>query len=222
MAIITDYTSLSQTIVDWAHRQDLQQGQYTDYFIQNAQLAIPKDIIRENYGNGIRAMEVAMPVATIDASLGTIPVPSDWYAPKDMQVVSSDGEFDLTFKAARWIYSNYPVRQAEGLPEYIARDKVVGSTDVFIFGPFPDSAYTVQGTYYSMGTALNDQNPTNWMVTTCPDLFHAACMIEAAKFLENAAMLQLWTPVYLDGIDKLINQDKGERFSGGTLAVELG
>ena len=166
-------------------------------------------------------MEVALTPTVIAA--GTIPVPIDWFTPKTFQILDGSGDvFTLIFKAAAWIYDEYPLRQPTGLPAYIARDTIPVSGQVFIFGPYPDSAYTVQGSYYSKGTPLSATNPTNWMVLQAPETLHACCMIEAAKFLKDATMVQTWAPIYQDFLDALINKDKGERFSASTMCIEPG
>lgn len=296
MAFIVDYQSLTQAIADFAHRADLADGLYTDYFIQTAQAKISNDIFENNFGNGIAAMEVAMQPQTING--GTLVVPTDWFAPKGFQV--SDGSsdrFPLIFKAASWLYNAYPSRQPAGLPAYIARDvmplatftgtllssvltvisgmelpPLVGTIqigaplddatgeivnpctvtgqlsgpaggvgtysvasgvaqgvgqepmtaggNVFVFGPYPDSAYVVQGVYYSKGTALSTANPTNWLVLQCPEVLHAYSMIEAGKFLKDSAMQQMWTGVAEDFLLSLIERDKAERWAASTMQVE--
>lgn len=289
MATIVDYASLTQAITDFAHRSDMAASLYTDYFIQKAQARICKDIITDNFGNGIEAMEEALIPTSIAG--GTVPVPIDWFSPKGLQIGDGSSDvFPLLFKAATWIYDQYPLRQAEGLPAYIARDvmaavafngqvagtiltvnsitsgiiqvglpitdalgnvpfgttvldnvpeggvgnytlnnflgvtaeAMTGGGNVFIFGPYPDSSYTVQGTYYSKGLPLSNSNTTNWQVLQCPEVLHACCMIEAGKFLKDTAMVQQWTPDYEDGIQSLINSDKGERWAASTMAIELG
>jgi hypothetical protein len=287
---IVDYESLTQSITDYTHRPDLVANLYADYFIQLAQTKLAKDIIRLNFGNGIQAMEVAMQPVQIQG--GTAPVPSDWFTPKTLQVQDGSGDvFTLIFKAAAWIYDEYPIRQPDGLPAYIARDVMpacvftgfisenqltvqsitsgalqvgmliddvtgfipnpcsiiafgtgtggigtytisqstlinvegmTGGGNVFIFGPYPDSSYTIQGTYYSKGTPLSSASPTNWMVLQTPEALHAGCMIEAGKFLKDATMVQTWTPIYEDFVESIVDQDKGERFASSTMQIETG
>ena len=300
MARIVDYSSLTQAISDFSHRADLADGLYTDYFIQTAQAKLANDIFENNAGNGIAPMEVAMVPQAIQG--GTLMVPADWFSPKSFQI--SDGSSDtwpLIFKAASWLYDEYPYRQPEGMPSYIARDvmaaasfigtisavsasqatltvlsspapagliqvgmlltdggnqivppctvtaqvsgtpggagvytlatqtltgfsgeRISGGGNVFIFGPYPDSAYVVSGTYYSKGTPLSTAAPTNWMVLQCPETLHAYCMIEAAKFLKDAAMQQQWAATAEDFLTSLITRDKGERFAASTMQIELG
>lgn len=290
MAQIIDYASLTQAISDWTHRADLASNGFTDYFIQTAQNKLANDIFTQNDGNGIAAMEEAMAPTAIAG--GTIQVPLDWYAPKALQVADGGGNvFTLIFKSIGWMYDNYPIRQASGLPAYISRDLMAGASftgsislttltitdpvgliqigmpiadgttqipfgtiiagfidgtsggagdysintslgigaetmtgggDVFIFGPYPDSSYTVQGSYYSKGLPLNSTNTTNWMVLQCPETLHACCMIEAAKFVKDMAMLQTWTASYQDFLEKLVVGDKSERWAATTMQIEVG
>jgi hypothetical protein len=292
MATIVDYASLTQAIADFSHRADLTAGgtPFSDYFIQRAQNELAADIMKENFGNGIRYMEVAMQPNSCEG--GTLPVPSDWYAPKSFQVADQGGNvFPLIFKAATWIYAEYPQRQAVGLPSYIARDvqasaaftasiapgaiavmtvsavasgtlvtgmivvgtgviygqtitgqltgttggvgtytvsdsqtvvseAMTGGGSVFIFGPYPDSAYTVTGVYYSKGTALSSSATTNWMVINCPDTLFSYCMIEAGKFLKDDTMMGNWQQIATDSVQSLVIQDKAERWASSTMQIE--
>lgn len=125
MATIVDYASLTQSIADFTHRADLTTGAnpLSDYFIQQAQEQFSKDVLDQNYGNGIKYQETAYAPSLIVG--GVIPYPSDFLSPKVF--VLSDGVTGtnpLIFKAAAWIYDNYPIRQATNPPSYIARDVV--------------------------------------------------------------------------------------------------
>lgn len=301
MPTITNYSTLVQAVTDFAHRADLATGNFVDYFIQDALEQIAVDIPDLNFGNYIKLMEAAYaPSNTIG---GVTPIPADWLGPKVFTVSDgSNDSFTLIFKAAAWIYDNYPVRQASGLPAYIARDLqpatsftatlntagvlaisavasgmptpgmiltdtvsglpattpgnaviisgqtsgVSGSTGnytaascnplaptytlsaetmtggggVFIFGPYPDSAYTIAGTYYQKIPALNSGSTTNWVVLNAPMMLHAACMAKAGMFLKDAAMAQLWQPIYEQKLKALVDQDKAERWAASTLQIE--
>lgn len=215
MALIVDYSSLGQAIQDFCHRSDV--ASYQDYFIQGAQEKINADVLAANFGNGIYPMEETFAPTAISSN-GTIAIPNDWMAPKDFQGQDAAGNiWTLSFKDTAWMYDNYPVRQPDALPAYIARD---GTN--FVFGPYPDQSYSVQGTYYGIAPLLSKSNTTNWIVDAAPMMFHAYCMVEAGKFLKDAQMAQSWQAVANDKLTALINQDKAERFSGATLAIELG
>lgn len=217
MPTIVDYPSLVQAVTDFTHRSDL--AAYVDYFIQGAQEKINKDIPDANDGNFIRPMEINFTPTGIGVT-GTIPVPSDWLGAKALQIQDgSSGIFTLIIKDPQWMYANYPVRMAGGLPAYIARDTSV-SGDVFIFGPYPDGAYTLQGTYYAQAPLLTSVAPTNWMVLKAPVLLHAACMIKAQPFIRDSEGLAMWTGIYQQELEGIVQKDKAERFGSATMQIE--
>jgi len=301
MPTIVDYASLTQAILDHTHRPTI--STFTDYFIQGAQEEINNDIFDRNFGQGIRLMENAYPATQISAN-GTAPVPADWLAPKLMTILGTDGaQHGMEFKDPEWIYNRYPMRQASGIPGYLARDVQTGgsfpstsaslsitttanqtafslaagpagaqvlfvaldgvllvpttdytisgttltttngtqagqdlfvqflaastalgasNTSVFIFGPFPDSQYTIQGTYYQQAPLLSVTQTTNWMVTSAPHVLLAACMKNAGKFLKDPAMVEGWNALYEDQLSKLIARDTSERYGSGPLVIDVG
>ena len=93
--------------------------------------------------------------------------------------------------------------------------------NVFI-GPYPDSAYTITGTYYAQPAVLSPANPTNWVISNYPIALHSACMLEAAKFLENDDMISRWGAFYLQKLKSIVDQDKAERFASSTVQIEVG
>lgn len=126
MPIVKDYSTLTQSILDFTHRATL--SPYTDYFIQQAQEEINDDIFAQNFGQGIRYMEAAYPVTPI--TNGTAPVPTDWLAPKAFTIFDGTGdEYGIEFKDASWIYNRYPTRTADGIPGYIGIDSGAGASD---------------------------------------------------------------------------------------------
>jgi len=218
MPLATDYASLSQKIADYAHRTDLFSPSagtsLTDYFLQDAQAKINKDIFDQNLGNGISLMEA--PYGPQVITNGVTPIPSGYLAPKFFTVTDNGGNlFTLILKDPEWLYSNYPLRQAQGLPAYIARDATG-----FVFGPYPDSAYSIGGTFYQAAPLLNQSQTTNWMVTSAPDTLFAAAMIQAMLFMRDSEGVSLWQGVYQDALQKLIDQDKAERWGSATMVVD--
>lgn len=126
MASISDYASLTAAIGSWTHRATLISGSppLSDYFIQMAQEQFDKDLFDMNFGNGIRYQEASYAPSLITG--GTLPLPTDWLAPKVFTLNDGLGYTGtLIFKAAAWIYDNYPARVASGPPAYIARDRIL-------------------------------------------------------------------------------------------------
>ena len=102
-----------------------------------------------------------------------------------------------------------------------AEDSTDSTSDVFIFGPYPDSSYSVQGAYYSQAPVLSASQPTNWIVTKAPSMLLACCMRQAGKFLKDVAMVEGWTSLYQDALEKLIQRDVASRFGEVPLTIRV-
>lgn len=106
-------------------------------------------------------------------------------------------------------------------PTYtIGSEAMTGGGNVFIFGPYPDGAYQVAGTYYQKIPGLNASNTTNWVVLNAPMMLLEACMVAAAKFLEDDQMQGRWNGLYTASLKALVDQDKAERWAATTMQVE--
>lgn len=211
---IFDYFTLAQALQDFSHRSDI--ANYQDYYIQQGETRIYRDIFTENIGNGVKWLERGFAGNTSQGT-GT-PLPLGYLALKTMQVVDGYGNITtLLYKDAQWVYTNYPLRQQQQMPAYVAREG-----QQFIFGPAPDTVYTLTGTYYAQSAALTALNPTTWMTTICPDLLLAACMIELQPFLKDSKALKTWQAIYATKLNALVNLDQSERVSAGTMSIETG
>lgn len=209
---VYDYFTLIQAVIDFSHRSDI--AGYMDYYVQQAETRIYRDMFAQNMGNGVKWLE--QPISATIAN-GVAPIPAGYFALKTMQITSGVGLLQtLLYKDPQWIYANYSVRQPSGVPAYVARD---GTN--FIFGPYPDSAYALSGTYYGQTTPISASNALTWMTTYCPDLLLASCMLELQPFLKDSAALQTWTDLYTEKMAALVNLDQSERFAPGVLAMEI-
>ena len=209
VAGIYDYNSLKQAIQDWFARSDL--GGWIDYFIQLAEADIYRDIFTINQGKGVQAIEAPLNTTTI--STGT-PLPTGYLGMKIMLVSSADQTYEVERKTSEFIYTQYPSQAPGGVPQYFAR---LGSN--FVFGPYPDSAYTLSGTYWMKSPQLTSVNSVNWMTNLIPTVLLAACLKYAARFNKDAEGLQMWDGIYQEGLTKFVLADKAEEVSGSSLAM---
>jgi hypothetical protein len=92
---------------------------------------------------------------------------------------------------------------------------------VFVFGPYPDSAYTMAGVYYQRATALSGSNTTTWMTSNIPEVFLAAVLAAAFAFAKDDAKSQLWDAFYDKALQSVLDYEKGEKLAGGTLVIDL-
>ena len=117
-------------------------------------------------------------------SSGTVSVPSDYIALKHARIDGSPSR-PLKMRPVKWIYEHYPLRSSDTKPSFIGRD---GSD--FVFGPYPDSGYTVLGTYYAQLTSI--QSAANALFVANPDLYLFAALAEAEAYIKNDKRVALW------------------------------
>lgn len=203
MAAITDFATLKTEVAAWLNRSDLTNE--VPGFVQLGEFRVYRDL-------RVRQMETALSAAI---SSGVLAVPSGYLEMKFAYVNGSPMR-KLERKDAEWIYLNYPTRSSDGTPKFFARE----ATN-FIFGPYPDSAYTVKGVYYKKLDALSGTNTTNWLITDAPDLILFASLCEAAPFLQDDTRVPLWEKKYAQIKDRFQRNDVEEEFSGSPLAVTV-
>lgn len=201
MAAITDYATLKTEVAAWLNRSDLTNE--IPGFIQFGENRIYRDM-------RVRQMETALSSAI---SSGVVAVPSGYLEMK-YAYVNGSPMVKLTRKDAEWIYWNYPTRSADGTPQFFARE-----AENLIFGPYPDSNYTIKGVYYKKLPALSGSNTTNWLTTDVPDLILFASLCEASPYLQDDPRVALWEKKYEEVRRRVQRQDDQEEFSGSPLQV---
>jgi hypothetical protein len=198
MAAITDLTTLKAEIAGTLHRADLTAE--IAGWITLAEHRIYREL-------RVRQMETALSTAI---SSGVIAVPSG-YVEMKYAYINGSPMVKLQRKDAEWIYATYPTRSADGTPRYFARE----ATN-FIFGPYPDSGYTVKGVYYKRLAALAT---TNWLTDDCPDLILFATLCEAAPWMGDDPRIPIWEQKYAQIKARVQKQDDDEEFSGSPLSM---
>jgi hypothetical protein len=199
MAVVTSYATLVTEVGNVLHRTDLSAD--IPYFLQLGEFRIYREL-------RVRQMETALSSAI---SSGVIAIPSGYLEMKFAYVNSSPTQ-KLQRKDAEWIYHNYPTRSSDGVPQFFARE--AGN---FIFGPHPDSTYTVKGVYFKQLTLLSASNTTNWLITDAPDLIYYAALCEAAPWLRDDSRIPIWEGRYNLAKTRVQKADEAEEFSGSPL-----
>lgn len=201
---ITSYSELKTAVANWLAADDL--TVYIPDFITLAEARIYREL-------KIRQMETALSAAIAS---GVIAVPSG-YTEMKFAYVNGSPIKPLTRTSLENLYNDYPTRSADGKPSVFARE---GTN--FIFGPYPDSAYTIKGVHYSKLAVLSDANTTNWLITDAPDLILFASLVEAKAFIMDDPRILLWEGRYNNAKDLIKKQDKDEEFSGSTISPRAG
>lgn len=201
MALAT-YSDLTTAVANWLHRSDL--TSYIPDFITLAETRIYREVrsrdMETAFSTAIASGVVALPASYIDLKFAYVDrSPSNW----------------LDRKSAQWIYQNYPQRTSDGLPRFIARQ---GSN--FIFGPYPDSGYTVAGVYYKNLGAVSSS--AHALFVSNPDLYVFGALCEAEPYIIRDARVALWKAKYNEIRDQINDLADEEDLSGGSLRVTVG
>jgi len=202
--MITSYATLQTSIASFLHRTDM--TAIIKEFIADAEIRIANDL-------RIKAMEASFSEAIAS---GTVALPSGFLEWKFLYV-DGDSAQKLERRDAEWIYTNYPSRSSGGKPVFFSRE---GET--LIFGPYPDSTYTIKGRYYKKLDALSDSNTTNWFITNAPDLLRYAALCEAAPYIQNDARINVFESKYQMAKERIKRTERMEATSGSLLTAKAG
>lgn len=145
-------------------------------------------------------------------SAGVMSLPASYLALKNAYV-STSPQVSLERRPAEWIRLNYPQNTTSGIPQFIAR---YGGN--FIFGPYPDSGYTINGIYYKQPTAISGAG-LNAVFTTNPDLYLYACLVESEGILQRDPRMSIWEAKYARILADVNGMDKAEEASGSSLQM---
>lgn len=186
---LASYANLTAAIADEIHRSDLTTP-IAD-FVLRGEFRIHREV---------RAPEMEATYSGTIAS-GVIAVPTDFLGWKAVYI-DSNGAKILQPKTWEWVLANYPTRSAQGIPKYIARN----ATN-FEFGPYPDTGYSVKGTYYKRLTSV--VSSWNALATEHPDLYLYAAMVEAALYIGDDNLAQKYEMRYQAAKDSLNTESRG-------------
>jgi len=104
--------------------------------------------------------------------------------------------------------------QAAGQPYYFT---IIGDTLEAI--PVPDTSYTIELTYYKAIAALSDAAPSNWLLSSHPDLYLYASLAASAPYLKEDERLPMWIQWKDKMIADLNAQSERSEVSGSVLKI---
>lgn len=174
MAIST-YSELKSAVADWLERGDLT-ARIPD-FITLAETKINRKL-------RLRLM-MARATLTVDAEYETLPAD---FREADSLIVSDAG---VTFNCEPMPWEVLARRSVGNVtaarPEFYA---LIGTQ--MRFYPRPDKSYSAELTYYQKVPALSDAAPTNWLLTSCPDVYLYGALAETGPYLRDTEALAIY------------------------------
>ena len=101
---------------------------------------------------------------------------------------------------------------AKGQPKYFAVDG-----DTLEVAPTPDSATTIQLTYYAEVPPLSSSNTENFLSRTAPDLYTYGALIHASIYLMEDERVALFSTLFEKALEEVRVQQQNASFGKGSL-----
>lgn len=195
---ITTKGELETAVANWIGKADLTSR--IPEFIALAEARLSRLIVRHHMGEAAQA--------AIVASTEWISLPTDYGA---MRALFRDGatQVQLGYKPADRLIADSP-STAVGAPRWFTLHG--GSIQL---RPIPDGDYTLLLYYYATVPALTTSGSTNAWLTSYPDLYLYACLMEASPYVGAHQDVSLWAAAYDRAVADAVAYDR-ERQLGGT------
>lgn len=162
-------------------------------------------------------MEQSLNVA-IASSIVNLESLSNPYLGLKYAYINGSPSSPLTRVSLDQLYGRYPRGSDTGLPVWVARDySVTAPGSVLVFGPEPDSNYTVRGTYWGKPTVLRSfaaDAAAHYLIVNAPDLCLYGALAEAEAFLKNDSRIDLWKKLYAEALQDYRDIQREEDRSG--------
>jgi len=200
LALVTSYSSLVANIQTYLARGDLASD--APGFVQTWESGFYRQ--PKNHGSWMEA--------SLSGSIASnaLPVPADFLNLKVAYIATSPA-CRLEYVSLEQLYGRFPRGSWSDTPEWISRDRTN-----FVFGPEPDSAYTVSGTYYAKPAALrsasNDAQDT-WIINNAPDLALYGSLLQAEPFLKDDVRIAVWQSFYAQALKDYRDLIEAEKHS---------
>jgi hypothetical protein len=168
----TDYDELKQEIIDWSHRDDIDQK--VDSFIDLAEAEMLANTIEPLQ---LRAEET-LAAFTMDSTTPSrfVALPTGYQSMRKVRVQIVNGpSVELEFRTP----SQLNILEGTGLPRFFT------VTDQIELDITPDQDYAGEFQYYQEFLPLDDTNTTNAVLTNHPDIYLFGAMWALRKYTEE-------------------------------------
>lgn len=200
---LANYTDLLASIASWSHRSDL--TALLPDFVALAEARISRDLRLRK--------QITTTTLNCVANTQTVALPTDWLEFENLSVEASPTR-QMSYVTVEQLDATYPSNWT-GIPAVYT---IEGSN--ILLGPIPSSAYVLDCVYYARFPSLIT-SATNWLMTTHPNIYLHACLIEAHSYTQNNDQIAYWMNQYQTGVKRLQDQDDEAMHSGSVLRVKV-
>ena len=190
---IKDYQSLCNAVADELNRYDMVSS--IPIFTQLATKRIERDLSRAKHQYMIKR------AATVFFDLMTS-LPCDYIAAHQLMETDTSVLVDYIGpnESKEWLSGRYPIPARTSSNANIAYYTIIG--DQLRIFPYDELGYKKVNNphldfwYYAQIPELNNDNPTNWVLTRYPDLYFYGTLAHTAPYLKADERLQMWDSIY--------------------------
>lgn len=205
MAVIADYTTLSDAVAAYLDRNEL--TAYVPNFIREAEQLIYRDLSH-------RGIETEFTATTSSGALALSGLTNF----RNFKWIRASGQGGSLIEpmTISELYRSYPDRTAvAAFPSHYARD---GAN--IIFGPAVD-AITLDGVYYAQLPVLSASNTTNWYTANYPEILLYGALMGASSFLMDDPRLTVWATKLQMAREAIEGTDKKEARTGTPRSIQV-
>lgn len=198
---ITTYAELQQAVNDWLNRGDVEQN--VPQFIALAEADMQRRVRHWQMESRTNL--------TIDGQY--VDLPADWLETVRLSIGTDALELISQSELLDRAEEN---EGTAGQPRFYAL--TAGQIEVF---PIPDTAETGTLVYFKRFAALADDNTSNWILASHPDVYLYGALVHSAPFLGEDARIPVWQTLYREALGELDRTGKRARHSGTGLKMKV-
>jgi len=196
---MANYTYLVNDIIEATENDGSEFISYIPKMVNRVEDRLTKAL--DDYGL-VTATSVAL-----SAGKNTYTLPTGTLIIKNLHLKDAGSKIGLLQRTDEFINDYWPVSASTGTPKYYARK----TNSKIVFAPTASATYGGELVYVVKPSALTSANQNNYFSDYCYDALFYGCMIEAANFMKNYSITQVYEQQYLNSINQLRNQARRTR-----------
>jgi hypothetical protein len=196
---MANYTYLVNDIIEATENDGSEFISYIPKMVNRVEDRLTKTL--DDYGL-VTATSVAL-----SAGKNTYTLPTGTLIIKNLHLKDAGSKIGLLQRTDEFINDYWPVSASTGTPKYYARK----TNSQIVFAPTASATYGGELVYVVKPSALTSANQNNYFSDYCYDALFYGCMIEAANFMKNYSITQVYEQQYQNSVNQLRNQARRTR-----------
>jgi hypothetical protein len=196
---MANYTYLVNDIIEATENDGSEFISYIPKMVNRVEDRLTKTL--DDYGL-VTATSVAL-----SAGKNTYTLPTGTLIIKNLHLKNAGSKIGLLQRTDEFINDYWPVSASTGTPKYYARK----TNSQIVFAPTASATYGGELVYVVKPSALTSANQNNYFSDYCYDALFYGCMIEAANFMKNYSITQVYEQQYQNSVNQLRNQARRTR-----------